>query len=133
MATCETIGRKKVSVCTGDLRWRVDIVTRGLAPPSGNSVDFIEGFIPVATVWAMVQPVKPFSTLNSVSVEKEPTHMFIIRYRNDVTSENFIVHDNKYYDIVRMDDLDSTKSYLRLYALETGSTTKEASKIGVRP
>ena len=133
MAVCVPIQRKKTVVCTGDLRWRISIASRALTSPSGNNVDFTETFVDVVTIWAMVESIAPFSTLNSVTVDSFPTHRFIIRYRSDVTSENFIKFDGKYYDILDVLEPDNTKDYLCLYCLETGSQSKAAAQIGQMP
>lgn len=140
MANCVFIPRTKLKVCSGSLRWRIKLQTRGLTSPMGSSVDFTEGFVDVSTVWAMVAPagnvginVKPYSTFDDVTINKDYTHIFVIRYRNDVSSEMFVEFDGHRYDIVSVVDPDMTKSYLVLNALETGSNSKEASKIGAIP
>lgn len=56
------------------------------------------------------------------------TILFFVRYRTDVTAENFLQHDGVNYQILRVEPLDLRKEYLKIFAAARGDLTLEAAK-----
>jgi head-tail adaptor len=81
----------------------------------------------------MIETPKSVSVINGVDLggatAVQPTHIFYIRYRSDVTNETFISYASKYYDILRFTNLDEQNKFLKLEAVLSGSTSSAASKV----
>jgi head-tail adaptor len=125
MAVCETVQRKVVKVCSGDMRNRIDIYIRRIVAPEGFSPDFEEDFITPKTVWAMVQTAPPGEALfDGTNTSTAVTHYFYIRYLPNVTFEDWILYKNKYYDILHVENLNEQDDFLLLRANLRGTADK---------
>ncbi|MBK2125727.1 phage head closure protein [Fangia hongkongensis] len=131
MSSCKKIIIQKRKVCIGDLNKYIGLYTRSLTSPlnpSYSSVDYDLNFTLIRNVWAAIENVKGIMSLDGVTDEEIPTHNIYIRYRNDITSENWIIFNNKNYKIIRVENLEENNIFLCLVCIETGSTSKGASK-----
>lgn len=121
MAKCKTIHRENIELCAGDLRSKVKILAKAITPSSTGGVDFTETYTTAATVWAMIKtdPTVGATVFDETMTAptsgiKITTHEFYIRYRTGVTAENVIEYNNKYYDVIRVMNLNEQDSYLHL-------------------
>ena len=131
MAQCIKLQRKKTQLCIGSMDRKIDIYTRSLTAPSnptGSLVDYGETFTLVARVWAMIDTPKGQTIFDEIGTEKIISDIFSIRYRDGITSENWIVYNNNRYDIVTVENYEQNKLALRLSCIIRGSADKEASK-----
>lgn len=111
MAICKKLRRTLTKVCTGSLNKRIQIQTRHIKPPIGDSVDYTEEFTNIITVWAMLETVTGITIFDDTNVEQIVTHDFYIRYIPNVTFEKWILFDEQYYDIIRVENFQENNLY----------------------
>lgn len=69
----------------------------------------------LATVWANVKQVTGFALIRNKNIGSNVTHLITIKFRADVTSENWIVYDGNRYRIRTTEDAgDEKKRFLIL-------------------
>lgn len=127
MPQCKRIQSQNRKVCIGDLRNKITLQVRTIAPPS--NVDFTEVFTSPVDVFAMVKTLIGTVVFDGVETDQAATHDFFIRYRADVTAETWILWDDVRYDILRVEDLDGRRTFLRLRSAESGDAGKNMSAI----
>jgi SPP1 family predicted phage head-tail adaptor len=130
MATCKKIKRLSERVCIGSLNKRISLQVRNLTPPVGDEVDFDEEFTVLEDIWAMVETVAGKVFFDDSNTDKSITHNFYIRYISgiSVTAENWIRYDDRYFDIVNVENLDEGNRFLLMRTTERGSVNKEVNK-----
>jgi len=101
---------------------------RGIGEPLFGSVDFGEDFTNIATVWAAVETVNGKTFFDSVNTETDITHHFYIRFDASVTAETWITWDSRRFDILKPEDYDGRKEFMKLTCAERGAKTIEATK-----
>lgn len=121
MPKCSTIKGKNRSVCVGDLNKRITIKDRTLKGATLNNRVSSENFSDDVTVWAMIQTTRGDQFFDGTSLRTAVTHYFYIRYRDNVTSENFIFFNEDSYDILDVEDLDENESFLKISARKRGT------------
>ncbi len=136
--SCKFIRKGDTKICAGDLRDRIVLKTRSITPPSGNSVDFTETFVTIATVWALVQPLQGYAKFGTVVladplVSHAISHSIYIRYRldlagADLTQETWVEYKGQNYDIVEIMNVDEMDHYLLLSCKVRGKTSSEGSR-----
>ena len=124
MAICKKIRRTLTKVCTGALNKKIQIQIRAITPPAGESVDYSEEFTELITTWAMIDTPTGTEVFDSTNTVKTVTHDFYIRYIPNITFEEWILYDNKYYDILMVEDFQEDKQYYRLRCNLRGDETK---------
>ena len=98
----------------GKLRHRIAIEQPGSAqdPDTGEMVD---GWAPVATVWASVEPLSAREFIAAQAGQSEITANIRIRYRAGITAGMRLLHKGQAYNIHGvLPDLDSGIEYLTL-------------------
>lgn len=125
---CTTIRIKKRKLCAGDLRHRIELSNRKLVAPLFNSVDFQENFKPNTTVSAAIETVTGKVYFDGASIENPITHIIYIRFDPTVTASTWIIFDERRLDILKVEDLDERKEFLKLTCLDRGLVSREASK-----
>ena len=96
----------------GKMRHRVTIQTLVATPDADNAVE--EVYSNVATVWADVSPVSGRTSIDSKSIGEEITHRVTMRYRSDVTSENWILYRARRFRIRKVTDFEERRRFLIL-------------------
>lgn len=127
MAKCKTISNIKRGVCIGGLDRRIEIDSRNITPPSLGGVDYGELFTPIHTVWANITTEPRVTEFDNSNVERVVTHIFIIRYKSDVTAESWIRFDNKFFDIIRTENLEHRNEYLKMLCAQRGLDTQPSN------
>lgn len=108
---------KKINI--GDLRQRVTI--EGYVVSSDGYGGRPKSWVPVATVWAKVEPLRGREYFEAHQIKTEVTHRVIIRYRPDVTPEMRVkVGDNRYLLIESVIDIEERHRFLELICREEG-------------
>ena len=127
--------RKSRSPQVGDMRERIVINERAIGAPATGSAAFRQTLTEIAPVWASVETLKGVEVFDDVSRESSSqgitagaTHLFTIRYRNDVTFSNIITFDGNNYKILPVDNPDLRKRWLFLFCQLLGDDGLEANK-----
>lgn len=129
MTECKRISIPKPKICASDLNKRVTIYERPIEAPVYGSATVQYDFIPVAEVWAAVETIQGDFFGDMVSRDNQPTDRFYIRYRDDITSDNWIGFNGFRFDILRVENINRYKEYLILLSVDTGSSLKAASQV----
>ena len=123
------IERRHRKVPLGDLRDRVKLVSRGIAPPKANAPTGAGAtFARRRDVWASIMSVVGAQFFDGHNVDREVTHVLLIRYDATVTAETWVeLSDGTHLDIVEVQDLERRREYLRLTCVERGLKSKAAN------
>jgi SPP1 family predicted phage head-tail adaptor len=124
MRQCRKIKFYNTGICIGDLNRKINIYTRKIKAPNflnTQGVEFTEQFDLVITTWSAIQPTKAINVFAGLNTDlKDKTHDIYIRYRDDINSSQFIQFRDKYYDILKVENLDENKRFLKLECKQTG-------------
>lgn len=119
---------KRRKVCIGDLRHRITIHTRDITAPDFGGVDFGETYEPLDNVWAAIETTNGKVRFNGVNQDEALTHAIYLRYRSDVSAENWIeLVDGRRLRIIDTEDLDEQQEWLLLACTERGTKDKDAN------
>ena len=79
---------------------------------------FFFEWIPIhnGTLWAYYRQLSGKEFYASKAVQHYEECLFIINYRDDITTDMEIEYSGKYYDITRIDDFEGYKSDISIYA-----------------
>lgn len=130
MSVCAKVRGKRRTLCLGDLDKEIHLADRSITAPQFGSVDFLETFVnQTEATWAMVETTQGSIFFSGVSTdtEKPITHKWYIEFDEVVTAEYWVLFEGKYYDILRVEDLEERHEFQRLYCRERGLITKLAS------
>ncbi len=131
MAICVREQRKITKVCVGSMNRKIDLLTRNLTPPIDPFTgQFVSGerFTSIATPWAMVATPKGVTVFDGVATERVVSHIFTIRFLDDITSQNWVTYKGRRYDILLVNDFEDNGLFLELSCALTGDEDKEAAK-----
>jgi SPP1 family predicted phage head-tail adaptor len=106
----------------GKMRHRVTIQTLIATPDADNAVE--EVYSNVATVWADVSPVSGRTEMDSKSLGERITHRVTMRYRADVTSENWILYRGLRFRVRNIQDFEERRRFM---ILECEDASKEGA------
>lgn len=110
----------------GELNKKITLVSHRLKSPfMGAEEDMEVSYLTEKQVWAKIQTVKPKKTFNGVSLTPAPTHMFTIRYRDDVCTEWSVVYKDNRYSIEDIQAYDEDKNFMVLYCGILGDDATE--------
>lgn len=116
----------------GDRRERIIIHVRSITAPVFESASFREAYDAGIETWAKVESVALVGggrrQFDSVQMAEGATHLFDIRYRPNVTSENIIGYRSEYYEILKVDDPEERHISLILHARIKGDDTLEVNQ-----
>jgi len=120
----------------GDLRDRISIYERSIKPPTFSaSAAFTQSHTLICTVWAAAQSSRSnravasgIDEFDGVAMNNKITHRFVIRYREDIESDNIIKFKDKSYKIMLVDDGDFRNRFLNLFAELLGDSDDEANR-----
>lgn len=129
MTTCKKISIPKPKICSGDLNKRITIYQRPIGVPNYGSVIVQYQFVVLAEIWAAIETMQGDFFGDMVSRDNQPTDRFYIRYRDDITADNWIGFNGFRFDILRVENINRYKEYLSLLCVDTGSELKEGSKV----
>lgn len=130
MAKCVRLQRQDTRVCAGSLNRKIEIYETAITSPldpAFNEVDYGEQFTLIARPWAMIEDINGDVIFDGVSPVDTPTVRFFIRYRQGITSENWVIYDNERYRILNVLDLDKNKRFLSLECTIRGDENKDAT------
>lgn len=139
MSTRKVVRRRLKQYATGDLDARIKLVKRELKSPTFQSSKPRIQYTLIKEVWASVKTltlgeivfnevkIKGKSNNNSTAAGA-PSHLFVIRFRENVTSETRIEWRNNYYEIIKTINPEERNEYLELYSILAGTKELEANE-----
>lgn len=68
----------------------------------------------LATIWSKVQNMSGTEMFKANTDYSKTTTRFIIRYRNDITTDDFIKFNNNQYNIVYLNNYNFSNDYLEI-------------------
>lgn len=125
MPKCTPITLKYRRVCAGDLNRIIQLKTRAMQTPS-TDVDFGEQFVSSNT-WAAVQTLKGKDFFAGTNMNTLVTHIFYIRYRENMTAE-WIGYRGENYDIIDEENLEENNAFLALMCNVRGADTQPVNE-----
>ena len=112
----------------GDLNGQIRIHERAIKAPVFGSSSFTEvydeGLLSFCRVTIFPAGKKIF---DGVNLEDQPTHLFVIRYRDWITSEHVVKWNKSYYKSVKLIDPGERHEWWEIYANLRGSKDLEAN------
>lgn len=131
MATRKTAKRRLKKYAIGDMRERITLHERTITAPVFGSAAFTEAYDTGVTVWASASTLSLVSAgqalFDGVQMKDRPTDVFIIRYRDNVTTETIIRWQGNAYEIKEIINPDRRKQYIELRSRIIGDVNKEAN------
>lgn len=133
MAKCTYIRKKKRRVCAGDMKDPITLNFRDIQAPLFNTVDFDENFQPIDQVnpqrLSLVETVDGVTYFDGKNTEINVTHNIYISYDPQVNASVWIEFDGRRIDILKVEDYDERKEFMKLTCNDEGLVSREASKI----
>ncbi len=125
MARCDKIRGINRQVCIGSMDKLITVKDRSIKAPASGSVDYSEVFSDVGALsWANIQTLQRGPIMfDRTNIARQITHIFKIRYRDDVTAQAWVEYENVNYDILNVEDLEERHEFLFLYAIRRGVKT----------
>ncbi|MCD3217880.1 phage head closure protein [Clostridium botulinum C] len=102
-----------MNITIGELNKRIEIgINESVQDDEGFETTTFKGF----KAWAKVQNMSGTETFKNKSDYSKKTTRFIIRYRKDkqITTKHTILFNNKYYNIVYVNDYNESNEFIEL-------------------
>jgi hypothetical protein len=132
MTICNKKRFKKTQLCRGDLRHRIQIVSRALQPANYNQTEPQELITVLYTVSAGIETLRGTSKFDGVNIDQKATHLFYIiyssRYENLEHGNNFVKHRGKLYRLLNTTEFNEDRQFFILQCTERGDETLEANQ-----
>lgn len=125
--TCSKRRIVNKTYCVGDLRHIATIQNRVITAVD-DSVDYemvFSGSIPDnepdAQTWVGVKTVRGVTVFDQTNVERTISHEIVMRYRDDVTAQNWLLIDGYRYDIYQVENVNELNTWLVLQCNKRGT------------
>ena len=129
MAKCVYKTNNVDKYCVGSLNKKIEILTRSLGEPTSGSYDYDLSFETSKTVWSSIKTVNGLTMFDSTNTEKIVTHIFIIRYYDGLTSQDWIKYSDKNYDIIGAENISESNMYYKIRANLRGDSTVITNRV----
>jgi len=135
MSTCNKIKFNYDKVCIGDLRHKIQLYARDIVAPNNSigaviSTEFTENFTLIGNVWSAIKINQGKDIFDEVSLDKTTiTHYFYIRYKENITQENWVTYKNNRYDIKKVSNMNARDTFLKLDCVISGNVDKAGSEL----
>jgi SPP1 family predicted phage head-tail adaptor len=103
--------RKSRSPQIGDLRTKITINKRTITEPNFGQASHTESHTLIASPWASIETLRGTEEFSGVDSDDNPSHLFIIRFRNDIHRDNIITLNSKNYKILSTDNADERNRF----------------------
>ena len=131
MAIRKISRRKLTKYQLGDLRERVEVGDNILRTAGFGKSGMRRTFVLENEVWAEVETVTFVSAgevlFNGVNISTTASHVFIMRYRENFTSEKWIRWRGQAYEVDKVMEPEERKQYTIAFAYLEGTQTKLAN------
>lgn len=84
---------------------------------------FTQTYSEIATVWCKITPLTGREKMQYAQVYPTAAYKIVMRYRPDVNTEMKLFRNNKYWNILSVNDVDTMQDELELLAEESHSET----------
>jgi len=115
----------------GDMRNLIELYERNINRLNDDGVDYDEDFTLIDAVWAKLVTVKPKTMFDGSNIDADKTHEFYIRYlsslNRDAYNDVYILFDDQYFRILKVDSLDERKRFMRIDAAIRGDSTEQVN------
>lgn len=95
----------------GDMRTRISIYKRTITPPTFGSASHTEPHTLIGSVWSKLDTLRGDEVFAGVDSDDSPSHMFTIRYRDDIESSNIITLNGMNYKILSTENADERNRF----------------------
>jgi len=130
VTSCRKSPGTKRGVCIGAMDRLITLKSRAIQAPVGGSVDYSEDFDFLGTAWSNILSLKKGPIFfDGTNVAKQATHLFQIRYRDDVASEIWVELDGNNFDVLRVEDLEERHQFLYLWSVKRGPASTEVNQV----
>jgi SPP1 family predicted phage head-tail adaptor len=102
----------------GKLRHRMDL--QYYTETQDATYRTLKRWITVARIWGEIEPVKGLVTFDTKQMNETVTHKITIRYRESITTENWLYMDSRRFRVRFVRNLKETNRYLELLCEEDG-------------
>lgn len=124
MTECHKLSGLKRGICIGALDRLITLKSRDIQAPGGDSVDYSEDFVSLVDVWAKVGTLaKGPVFVDGTNIARQATHVFGIRYFDNINSETWVELAGVNYDVLNIENLEERDEWLFLYAMKRGDKT----------
>tara|TARA_R110000782_G_scaffold33856_1_gene81376 strand:+ start:79 stop:471 length:393 start_codon:yes stop_codon:yes gene_type:complete len=121
MSTRQATRRPMKKTAVGDLRDRITLKDQEM---TASDVDFGIEFNNQVTVWAAIFTPNTVGSgqynFGGTNTDENPTHIFKIRYRDDVDGKTYVEHENINYRVVSIQDPDLRREFLHIKTVVRG-------------
>ncbi len=104
----------------GPLRHRLQLQSFAQTPNAASG-GLDDGYVTLATVWGLVEPIGTARYDGAQQVEAHLTHRVIARWRADHAAIRFIVHDGRRLAVRGVRGLDPAKRFIEFLTEETAT------------
>lgn len=101
-----------MDVKISELNNRISIVKNDIAVNENGIEEKIE--VLVATIWAKAQNMSGTEVFKANTDYSKTTTRFIIRYRKDITTEDYILFNNNKFNIVYINNYNYSNEFLEI-------------------
>lgn len=127
MTVCVKIKGRKRKLCIGDLDRQITLSDRNITTTSVAVPEFGEAFTDPTLVWSMLETTNGVKVFDGINIERIATHLFYIRYRDNITQEKFVFFEGNIYDIINTQDLEERHEWILLKCALNGDEAKASS------
>ena len=115
----------------GDLRHQIKIIDKDLESDGSCGATYDKSI--KHTIRAKIETRKGVNTstgiFDSTNINSLITHVFTIRYVNDIEVDDLIEYDNRYFAIKGHLDTNETKQFVEIYAIERGDISNSRNQL----
>lgn len=116
----------------GDMRERITLHVRSITAPEFNTASFSETYDAGVNLWASVNTMDFAASgqaiFDNVNLSEQPSHKLVIRYRENVTTENVIRWRDNAYKLLKIINPEERNLYLELFAVLLGDEDLAANQ-----
>ena len=133
MAVCQNITPKKKKLCLSAFRKKISLFRRSILAPASSqahSHDYEPFANPFAAIETKGKGVDIFDGIETSGADGIPvvaSHVVMIKYRDDLTAEDYVRFGGDNYDILKTENVDERNQYLRLFCALKGDEDKAAA------
>lgn len=133
MAVCQNVTPTRKKLCLSAFRKKIDLFRRDILAPASSQAHTheYESFAnPFASIETKGKGVDIFDGIERSGADGIPvvaSHIIMIKFRSDVTAENYVRFGGNNYDILKVENIDERNQYLRLFCALRGDENKAAA------
>lgn len=107
----------------------MELQTRSIKAPNFGSVDFSQDFQQkVPFIGAIDTGQIGKTTFDGTSIEQRITHIIYLEFIENVTAEDWVLYDNRRFDIINVEDVGELNGILKLECNERGTISNSANE-----